>query len=114
MLSWLILLNFLGRALGYFLGTHQLHKWQFENNWTHDPTSTGVYEQQNESSIILPWNNQPNWFSVKTKPTSLKMELLYYPAILFQGIYLEKSIVQNDKYTPMFIAALFTAAKTLK
>ena len=40
------------------------------------------------------------------------MELPYYPAILFQGIYLEKSIVQNDRCTPMFTAALFTIAKT--
>ena len=42
------------------------------------------------------------------------MELPYYPAILFQGIYLEKSIVQNDRRTPMFTAALFTIVKTKK
>ena len=35
-------------------------------------------------------------------------------AILFLGIYLEKNMIQKDTCTPMFIAALFTIAKTWK
>ena len=30
------------------------------------------------------------------------------------GIYLDKTLIQNDTCTPMFLAALFTIAKTWK
>lgn len=30
------------------------------------------------------------------------------------GMYLEKTVVKNDAWTPMFTAALFTTAKTRK
>ena len=43
-----------------------------------------------------------------------KIELMYDPAIPLMGIYSEKTIIQNDTYTPMFTAALFTIAKTWK
>ena len=42
----------------------------------------------------------------------LKIELPYYPVIALPGIYLETTIIQKDTCTPMFIAALFTTAKT--
>ena len=38
----------------------------------------------------------------------------YDPTILLLGIYSEKIIIQKDTRTPMFIAALYTIAKTLK
>ena len=44
----------------------------------------------------------------------LKIELPCYPANSLLGIYLEKTIIQKDTCTPMFIAALFTIAKTWK
>ena len=44
----------------------------------------------------------------------LKIELLYDLGIPLLGTYLEKTIIQKDTYTPMFIAALFTIAKTWK
>ena len=44
----------------------------------------------------------------------LKIELSYDPGILLLGISLEKTIIQKDTCTPMFIAALFTTAKTWK
>ena len=44
----------------------------------------------------------------------LKTELPYDPAIPFLGIYLDKTIIQKDACTPMFIAALVTIAKTWK
>ena len=37
-----------------------------------------------------------------------------YPAIPLLGIYPNKNIIQKDTCTPMFIAALFTIAKTWK
>ena len=44
----------------------------------------------------------------------LKIELPYDPAIPLLGIFLEKTIIRKDTRTPMFIAALFTMAKTWK
>ena len=44
----------------------------------------------------------------------LKIELSYDPANPLLGIYPEKNLVQKDTYTPMFIAALFTIARTWK
>ena len=44
----------------------------------------------------------------------IETELLYDPAILLLVIYLEKTIIQKDICTPMFNAALFTIARTLK
>ena len=44
----------------------------------------------------------------------LKIELPYDPAIPPLGIYPDKTVIQKDTCTPMFIAALFTVAKTWK
>ena len=44
----------------------------------------------------------------------LKIELPYDPAIPLLGIYLEKTIIGKDTCIPIFIAALFTIAKTWK
>ena len=42
----------------------------------------------------------------------LKIELPYEPAIPLLGIYPEKTIIQKESCTTMFIAALFTIART--
>ena len=42
------------------------------------------------------------------------MELPYDPAIPLLGIYPNKTIIQKDTCTPMFIAAVFITAKTWK
>ena len=44
----------------------------------------------------------------------LKTELPYDPAMPFLGIYPDKTIIQKDTCTPMFIEALFTTDKTWK
>ena len=44
----------------------------------------------------------------------LKIELPYNPAIPLLGIYPEKTIIQKESCTTMFIAALFTIARTCK
>ena len=43
-----------------------------------------------------------------------KLELPQNPAIPLLGIYPDKTIIQKDTCTPMFIAALFIIAKTWK
>ena len=57
---------------------------------------------------------QPLWRTVWRFLKTLKIELPYDPAIPFLGTYLEKNMVQKDACTPVFIAALFTVAKTWK
>ena len=55
---------------------------------------------------------QPLWRTVWRFPKKLKIELPYDPAIPLLGTYPEKTIIQKDTCTPMFIAALFTIAGT--
>ena len=57
---------------------------------------------------------QPLWRTVWRFLKKLKIELPYDPAVPLLDIYLDKTIIQKDTYTPMFIAALFTVAKTWK
>ena len=50
-------------------------------------------------------------------PQKVKVELPYDPAISLLGIYLKelkKTLTEKDIYTPIFIATLFTRAKTWK
>ena len=44
----------------------------------------------------------------------LETELPYDPAIPLLGIHTKETRIERDTYTPMFIAALFTIAKTWK
>ena len=54
------------------------------------------------------------WKTVWRFLKKLKIELSYDPAIPLLSIYPDKTIIQKDTCTPMFIAALFTIAKTWK
>ena len=54
------------------------------------------------------------WRTVWRFIKKLKIELPYNPAIPLLGIYPEKTIIQKESYTTMFIAALFTIARTWK
>ena len=53
---------------------------------------------------------QPLWRFLK----NLRIELPHDSAILILGIYLEENMVQKDRCAPVFIAPLFTIAKTWK
>ena len=57
---------------------------------------------------------QPLWRTVWRFLKKLKIELPYDPAIPLLGIYPEKTIIKKDTCTPMFIAAVFTIARTWK
>ena len=57
---------------------------------------------------------QPLWRTVWRFLQKLKIELPYDPAIPLLGIYLEKTIIQKESCTTMFITALFTIARTWK
>ena len=57
---------------------------------------------------------QPLWRTVWRFLKKLKLELPYDPAIPLLGIYPEKTIIQKETCTTMFISALFTKARTWK
>ena len=57
---------------------------------------------------------QPLWRTVWRFLKKLKTELPYDPAIPLLGIYPAKTIIQKESCTTMFIAALFTIARTWK
>ena len=57
---------------------------------------------------------QPLWITVWRVLKKLKIELPYDPAIPLLDIYPEKTIIQKESCTTMFIAARFTIARTWK
>ena len=57
---------------------------------------------------------QTLWRTVWRFLKKLKIELPYDPAIPPLGIYPEKTIIQKESCIKMFIAALFTIARTWK
>ena len=57
---------------------------------------------------------QPLWRTVWRFLKKLKLELSYNPAIPLLGVYPEKTVIQKGSCTTMFIAALFTRARTWK
>ena len=54
------------------------------------------------------------WRKVWRLLKKLKIVLPYDPEIPLMGIYPEKTIIQKESCTTMFIAALFTIARTWK
>ena len=57
---------------------------------------------------------QPIWRTVWSSLKKLKIELSYDPVIPLLGIYPEKTIIQKESCTAMFIAAVFTIARMWK
>ena len=57
---------------------------------------------------------QPPWKIVWRFLKKLETELLYDPVVPLLGIYLEKTVIQKDTCTLVFIVALFTITKTWK
>ena len=57
---------------------------------------------------------QPLWRTVWRFLKKLKIELPYDPAIPLWGIYPQKTVIQKESCTTMFISALFTIARAWK
>jgi len=57
---------------------------------------------------------QPLWRTVWRNLRKLYLKPPYGPAILLLGIYPDKTFLKKDTWTRMFIAVLFTIAKTWK
>ena len=56
----------------------------------------------------------PLWKTERWFLGRLKIKLPYDPAIPLLGIYVNKTIIQKDTYTPIFTATLFIIAKRWK
>ena len=63
---------------------------------------------------ILTMKNQPLWKTVWRFLKKLGIKPPYDPAIPLTGIYPEETKIEKDTYIPLFIAALFTIARTWK
>ena len=75
----------------------------------------GMWSNWNPHALLVECKMaQPLWRTVWKFLKKLKIVLPYDPAIPLLGIYPEKTIIQKDTCTPMFIAALFTIAKSWK
>ena len=57
---------------------------------------------------------QPLWKTVGRFLKKLALKPPYDPAIPLLGIYPEETKIERDAYIPLFIAALFTIARTWK
>ena len=57
---------------------------------------------------------QPLWRTVWRFLKKLEIKLPYDPAIQLLGIHTKETRIESDVCTPMFIAALFTIARTWK
>ena len=54
------------------------------------------------------------WRTIQRFLKRLKVEITDDPEILFLGICLEKTIIQKDTETPIFVGALFPVARIWK
>ena len=57
---------------------------------------------------------EPLWMMVQRFLKKVGMKPPYDPAIPLLGVYPEETKIEKDTCTPMFIAALFTIARTWK
>ena len=94
-------------------------QWGTISHWSEWPSlkclqiiSAGEGMEKREPSYTVGEN--VNWRTVWRFLKKNKHRLPYNPVIPLLGIYPEKSITQKDTCTPMFIAAVFTLAKTWK
>ena len=86
-------------------------------NLYHEKINNKCYRRCGEKRVLLYcWREcklvLPLWGTVWEFLKKLKTELPHVPVVPLLCITLEKNIVQKDTCTPMFIAALFTIAKT--
>ena len=73
-----------------------------------------VWRKRNPPTLLVGMLVQLLWRTVWRFLKKLKIELPYDLAIPLLGIHPEKTIIRKDTCTPMFIAAIFTIAKTWK
>ena len=101
--------------------TSSLEKCKSKLQWSEWPSSKNLQtinagERVEKREPSPTFGGNVNWYrrTVWRFLKKLKIELPYDPAIPLVGIYPEKSIIQKESCTKIFIAALFTIARTWK
>ena len=85
------------------------HQSEWPSSKNRQTLESGEGVDKREPSCIVGGN--VSWYSYFKK---LKIKLPYDPAIPLLCMYPEKTTIQKDTCTPMFIAAIFTIARTWK
>ena len=73
-----------------------------------------VWRKGNPRTLIGMYIVQALWRTLWRFLKKLETELPYDPTIPLLGIHTEETRIEKDTCTPVFIAALFTIARTLK
>ena len=97
-----------------YITSHQ-SEWPLSKSLQTINAGEGVEKREPSCTV----GGNANWYSHYGEQyggslKKLKTELPYDPAIPLLGIYPQKTIIQKDTCTPMFIAALFIIARTWK
>ena len=70
-----------------------------------------VWRKGNPPTLLWEYKSvQPLWKTVGSFLRKLNIKLLYNPTIPFLGVYSDTAVIGKDICTPMFIAALNSAA----
>ena len=75
---------------------------------------SGTYETTQKSQHSHHWSLRRRGKTSGAEKIFKEIMVTYDPAIPLLGLYPDKILIQKDTYTLMFIAALFTIAKTWK
>ena len=97
-----------------YITSHQ-SEWPLSKSLQTINAGEGVEKREPSCTV----GGNANWYSHYGEQyggslKKLKTELPHDPAIPLLGIYPQKTIIQKDTCTPMFIAALFIIARTWK
>ena len=94
------------------------------SHWSEWPSSKSLQtidagEDVEKRELSYTVGRNANWLQPPRTPAwrflkPLGIELAYNPAIPLLGIHPEETKIEGDTCTPMFIAALFTTARTWK
>ena len=112
-LTWKHFDSFFAKLSMHLLYNLEIPLWYLSKYWREIKTCP-----QEKGTLLHCWWEykliQPLWRAVWRFLKKLQIELPYDPAIPLLGIYPEKTIIQKDACTTMFIAALFTISRTWK
>ena len=111
-----LVITYIGKEFEKYIELKDKENIACETLWNAEKVLLMGVEKRDPSYTV---GGNVNWYSnygeqYGGSSKKLKIELPYDPAIPLLGIYLEKTIIQKDTCTVMFVMALFTIAKTWK
>ena len=105
-------------SISLIIGENQLNTTSHQSEWplltNQQITNAGEGVEKRVFSYTV--GGKVNWYNNYGKQMEvlrkLNIDPLYDPATPLLGIYPDKTFIEKDTHTPMFIVALFTIAKT--